>query len=185
MAGIDRRFARNGGILVLAAVGVLGIINKWEDGGKKVPDAGYVVYADKLAGGLPTTCNGITKHVATVPVVVGERWSKEKCDQQMAQAVERVQRGLANCLTYPGLTQNQLDSLSSFAWNVGVFQACSSSAVRLMNQGNVEAGCRAISQTPDGRPNWSMSGGRYVQGLYNRRLDETALCLKPSGPATR
>jgi len=33
-----------------------------------------VVYADKLAGGLPTVCKGITKWASPYPVVVGERW---------------------------------------------------------------------------------------------------------------
>ncbi|MNY75592.1 Lysozyme RrrD [compost metagenome] len=81
-------------------------------------------------------------------------------------------------MTYAGLTQNTFDALSSFAWNVGATAACGSRAVGLINQGRIVEGCNALSRTPDGKPNWSYAGGTFVQGLYNRRTEETKLCMK-------
>jgi hypothetical protein len=59
------------GSLVLASAATVSMLDKWEPA-KGKPGAELIVYADKLAGGLPTVCNGITKHVSTIPVIVGE-----------------------------------------------------------------------------------------------------------------
>ena len=83
-------FPHLAGSLILASAAVVGgkgLLDRWEPA-KGSPDAHLVVYADKLAQGLPTVCNGITKHVATIPVVVGEKWTQEMCNQQEEQALQ-------------------------------------------------------------------------------------------------
>lgn len=180
----DRRLARNGGVLVLASAALIAFIGDWED--KRKPDGSTdtVVYADRLAKGLPTVgCYGITKHVTGEPVIVGDVWSHERCERVLGEALQNPQYGILNCISYKGLTQNQFDAFSSFAWNVGVTAACGSRAAGLMDEGRVVEACNAISRTPAGKPNWSNSGGVFVQGLYNRRLAETKMCLVPSVPA--
>ncbi|WP_159990788.1 lysozyme [Pelistega ratti] len=137
----------------------------------------YVVYADKLAGGLPTVCKGITKWTSPYPVVVGERWSKEKCDAVEKQVTVETQQKLAMCIRNQGITQHVFDALSSHAHNVGVNATCQSRAVRLINAGKIKAGCDALAHGADGKPVWSYANGRFVQGLYNRRLAERELCL--------
>lgn len=164
---------RGGAVVLLVSVTLTGFLHKWEDGGQTK----FIVYADKLAGGLPTACNGITAAVSPYPVVVGEVWSQEKCDAAQEHVVSTTQQGLAKCLTGP-VTQNAFDALTSHAHNFGVGATCGSTAVKLINAGQLAAGCRAISTRPDGSPNWSNVGPTFYRGLHNRRLDETALCLR-------
>ncbi|MFU1966029.1 lysozyme, partial [Bordetella bronchiseptica] len=63
------------GVLVLASAGVMDFLGRWEGQGQQV------VYADRLARGLPTVCKGVTKHTSPYPVVVGDYWSPERCEQ--------------------------------------------------------------------------------------------------------
>lgn len=160
-------------------------IDKWEnphDGRDK-----HEVYADKLANGLPTACNGITSHVTDEEVIVGDVWSAQKCERVTKQVLEKTQLTLAGCLERP-VPQNVFDALTLMAHNVGVGNVCVSVALGLINLGRTDTGCRAIAYTPAGAPNWSFTVKRgadgqrvktFVQGLHNRRIDEMKLCLKP------
>lgn len=166
--------------LVLVQDDLVSFISKWEG-------RGTTVYADKLAGGLPTACGGVTKHTSPIPVVVGDVWPEEVCQEIIGNVIKKTQLSLVDCLK-PGVPQNPFNALSSHAHNFGVSATCSSKAVELINAGKIREGCESLSKTPSGKPNWSsVKTGRivdgkpefkFVQGLYNRRLAETALCLK-------
>lgn len=160
-----------GGAIAVATPFLLSFLGKWE--GRE-----YVVYADRLAGGLPTVCKGITKWTSPYPVIVGERWSPDKCTEVETLVTARTQQQLARCVTNQNITQNVFDALSSHAHNVGVSATCNSRAVRLINAGNIKGGCDALAHAPNGKPVWSYAGGKFVPGLYNRRIAERALCLK-------
>lgn len=153
---------------------LMSFLEKWESSGNRV----LVVYADKLAGGLPTVCDGLTRHVTSTPIIVGERWTDEKCDTEQRAAVVMVQHQLAPCIKWP-VSQNTMDSLSSNSWNVGAPSTCKGRALSLINQGRLAEGCEALAHASDGRPVWSYANGKFVLGLYNRRLDEVEVCLKP------
>ena len=173
-------FPHLAGSLILASAAVVGgkgLLDRWEPA-KGSPDAHLVVYADKLAQGLPTVCNGITKHVATIPVVAGEKWTQEMCNQQEEQAVAKIQDSLAQCFKVLP-PQSVFDAATSHAWNFGVGKTCSSAAMKHWNQGNYKLGCQLIAYQYDGTtPNWSFSDGKFVKGLHNRRVDEMQTCLK-------
>ncbi len=170
-----------GTALQAASPALLGFLQKWESGRTRV----LVVYPDKLAGGLPTVCNGLTRHVTDTPIIAGERWTQEKCEAEEAAAVARVQRQIAPCFKLPP-AQAVFDMASSHAWNLGAAATCGSGAMAAWNRGEWEAGCRRISRGDDGRVVWSFTtkyvGGKktlvFVQGLANRRADETRTCLK-------
>jgi lysozyme len=170
-------FPHLAGTLILASTSAIYLLHKWEPARGK-PDAHLFVYADKLAGGLATVCSGITKHVATIPVVVGDKWTQEMCDQQEEQALAKVQTTLAMCFkTLP--PQSVFDAATSHAWNFGVNKTCGSEAMKQWNFGNMRLGCQLIAFEYDGKtPNWSFVGKRFEQGLQNRRIDEKNLCLK-------
>lgn len=171
-----RYFPHLAGSLVLASAATVGMLNKWEPA-KSSPDAHLVVYADKLAGGLGTVCSGITKHVATIPVVVGDKWTPEMCLEQESQALEKVQSDLVKCFkTLP--PQSTFDAATSHAWNFGASKTCGSAAMRQWNLQNYSVGCRLIAYDYKGNPNWSFASGKFVQGLHNRRIDEMNLCMK-------
>lgn len=165
-----------GATLVLGSATYLGMLGKWEDGAQA--GKGRAVYPDHIARNLPTACYGITRHVTPIPVIVGDYWSPEKCDEVIRAVVEVGQAYLARCIKAP-VTQNMFDALSSMGHNVGEANVCVSQAVGAINAGKFDAGCRLIAFRPDGRPNWSISDGKFVQGLHNRRIDEMKLCLKP------
>lgn len=161
------------GGLSLASVALLGFLATWEGGGRN----GMTVYPDALANGLPTTCYGITRRVTDEPVIVGEVWSKEKCDRVMSVALGHVQTKVLDCLTHRP-PQGVFDAMSSLAWNVGYRRACNSQSMRYINTADYETGCKLLSNTFSGKPNWSYASGQFIQGLYNRRQAERDnLCL--------
>jgi len=160
-----------GGATVLAASpALMDFLGRWEGQGQ------YVVYADKLAGGLPTVCKGITKHTSQYPIVVGERWSPKKCRAEEERIVLETQINLQRCVTHP-VPQGVWDKLTSHAHNFGWPKTCGSESVAAINAGDLERGCDLLAYKPDGSPNWSHVGEQYIQGLHNRRKAERAECL--------
>jgi GH24 family phage-related lysozyme (muramidase) len=179
-----RYFPHLAGSLVLVAGSLVTFMGAWESG----PKLQLTVYADKLAGGLPTVCNGLTRHVTKTPIVVGERWTEEKCHAEEYAALERVQVSLAQCFRRLP-PQPVFDMASSHAWNNGAPNTCSSVAMQAWNAGDWELGCRRLSKSDEGRYVWSsvrtgrmLPNGKpemkFVQGLANRRADETKTCLE-------
>lgn len=160
-----------GGASVLAASPMLmSFLERWEGGGQ------YVVYADKLAGGLPTVCKGITRYTSPYPVVLGERWSKEKCEEVERQVVLETQVQLQRCVT-EAIPQGVFDALTSHAHNFGWPRTCASESVKVINAGDTARGCDLLAYKPDGTTNWSHVGTQFIQGLHNRRKAERELCL--------
>lgn len=168
-----------GASLVAGSPFLMGFLQKWESGKARV----QVVYADKLAGGLPTVCNGLTRHVTSTPIKVGERWSAEKCEFEERAAVAAVQQDLAPCFKRPP-SQMVFDMATSHAWNLGPAATCGSGAMAAWNRGQWAQGCQRIARGDDGTLVWSytcktVAGERqctFVQGLANRRADEAATC---------
>lgn len=179
MADKTRYFPHLAGSLVLTSTALLGFLGKWE--GEKV----YTVYPDRLAGGLPTVCRGLTRHVTSTPIIVGERWSAEKCEREELAAIERLQLQLAQCFKRLP-PQAVFDMATSHGWNQGASATCGSLAMQAWNAGQWELGCHRISKSDGGRPVWSFTShidpktGKkvyvFVQGLANRRGDETSYC---------
>lgn len=166
-----RTILRFGAPLVIASAGLLAFLTTWEDGDKAQP----IVYADPLVG-IATACGGITEWTSPVPVIVGDYWSAEKCREVKTYVVTNTQLTLVECLTRPP-PQKVFDALTSHAHNFGVRATCASRAVGLINDGRLEAGCDAIAHRPDGTPAWSYVDGKYIRGLYRRRLAERQMCL--------
>jgi GH24 family phage-related lysozyme (muramidase) len=160
--------------LVVASASILGAMSQWE--GDET-----TVYADKLAGGLPTVCSGHTDW----KMKVGSQVSEDECSHIRAADAAKYGLAIIQCsghtADHPVLNQHQFDALTLFAINVGVANACGSRAMALIKAGDAAAGCDAIAQGPDGTPVWSYTnhGARFVRGLYNRRLFERAWCLEP------
>lgn len=152
--------------VAVAAVSLLTFVAGWEGDER-------TAYADKLAYGLPTVCNGHTGP----DVRVGDVWTKAQCDSVLVRNLEKHGSGLLKCVTVP-LNQNQFDALSSWTFNVGVGAACGSTLVKLLNQGQYVLACEQL-------PKWNRAGGKEVRGLSNRRTAEKALCLKPMAPIER
>lgn len=178
-----------GGVVTILVAGVLllggspflmDFLAKWESSGRTV----LTVYADRLAGGLPTVCDGLTRHVTSTPIIVGQVWTLEKCQAETQAAVIRVQRQLAGCFKRAP-SQMVFDMATSHAWNNGAGATCNSLAMQAWNRGDWELGCRRLAMSDAGKPVWSyvckIEGGErvchFVQGLANRRNDEWQHCV--------
>lgn len=177
-----------GGRLLLGSVAAVAIIGLWE-GGKEV-DGSSVVYADRLAQNTPTVCAGLTRHVTSTPIIIGQRWSAEKCLAEERRAIATVQAQLEKCLTRLP-PQSVFDAATSHAWNNGVPNTCSSAAMKSWNAGGWVLGCQRMAKSDSGKRVWSyvktgrIVGGkpeyRFVQGLANRRDSEVKLCMQDVG----
>ncbi|WP_395599139.1 lysozyme [Pseudomonas sp. A1437] len=166
------------GAIALASTPLVIFLGTWEGNGQNT------VYADKLAGGLPTVCKGITRFTSSYPVVVGDYWSPAKCAEVEQLVIRKTQLQLAECITNPNVGQTTFDALTSHGHNFGVTSTCASRAVALINAGRIAEGCKALAWAPDGKtPVWAFvtdakGQKRFIPGLHNRRLAESRLCAE-------
>ena len=153
-------------VAALTGAGALAELERWEGNILRV-------YADNLAGGIPTRCAGDTNH--SMPV--GTRLTSDQCAEINKRTLVSYGARVLACTNWEHLTPNRLIGLTMFAVNVGVSGACNSQAFKAINRGDIQAGCDLLATRPDGKPNWSYASGVYVQGLQNRRQGERVLCL--------
>ena len=122
-------------------------------------------YPDPATGGKPwTVCYGHTEGVRP-----GDRFSLAECKELLREDLGVYASGIEQCVKVP-LPDERWVALVSFAYNVGVKAACSSSVVRLINAGRTRDGCNALLQ-------WNRAAGIVFPGLTKRRQREQALCL--------
>jgi lysozyme len=153
-----------GRVIAVSVVGGLTLVGSLVVGGpelvahlQQLEGSPTVVYADKLAYGVPTVCGGHTDW----SMRVGQVYDRAFCDRLDAKTATEYGLAIVECIGADKLNQNSLDGMTLFAVNVG------------------KDGCRAISRGPNGQRVWITSGGKPRKGLANRRDFETALCLKP------
>lgn len=151
---------RRGSALAIAGASLMTFVALWEGDER-------TAYADRLAYGVPTVCNGHTGP----DVKVGDVWTKEQCDAILVKNIEKHGQGLLQCIDVV-LNQHQYDALTAWAFNIGVGAACSSTLVKVLNAGRYTDACNQLLR-------WNRAGGRVVKGLTNRRMAERDLCLKP------
>ena len=112
-----------------------------------------------------TVCNGYTGK----DIVKGKVYTKAECKFLLEKELKIHANGILKCITVP-LSQHQFDAFTLFAYNVGVGAFCSSKTVlQPLNKGNYQQAC-------DGLLRWTYADGKYVKGLYNRRVYERAMC---------
>lgn len=119
--------------------------------------------------GVKTVCAGITGP----DVVWGKTYSNRECRNLLEKHIKIHGKYVENAVTYPIAPETRA-ALISFSYNVGGSAMRKSTAVRLINRGKVEQGCKAL-----GLWNKATVNGRKVviKGLVNRRNEEIKLCL--------
>jgi lysozyme len=122
--------------------------------------------------GVLTVCNGYTG----ADIEKNKKYTKEECTALLKKELGEHAEGILKCINVP-LTQYEFDAYTLFAYNVGVAGACKSRAFSLLNSYRREDACKALAYAPDGKPTWSYAGGKFVQGLHNRRKYEMNMCL--------
>lgn len=124
-------------------------------------------------GGVPTVCTGITGK----DVVMNKIYTIPECQKLLTKQIQLKQPALLKCINVP-IKQSEYDAYTIMAFNIGTGAFCGSSTVKQVNLGNHLAACKLIATTPAGKPNWSFVNGKFIQGLYNRRVIERDMCLK-------
>jgi GH24 family phage-related lysozyme (muramidase) len=134
---------------------LIGLVATWE---------GLRTTAYQDIVGIWTVCYGETKGVKK-----GDKYTPEQCKSKLAHEIGEYEARLNKCMTRP-LSDGERIALVSLSYNAGTGAVCKSTAMRLMNQGKRKEGCYALLK-------WSYAGGKFVQGLHNRRQAERKLCL--------
>ena len=85
----------------------------------------------------------------------------------LAQDVTPAEEAVNKAVTVP-ISQNQFDTLVSFAFNVGCGGFRSSTALKMVNQGRYD-------DVPGWLAKWNRAGGKVCDGLIVRRRNEIKL----------
>lgn len=153
-----RRTIISGSVLALALSITIPQIQKFE--GLK-----HTTYPD--IGGVLSICNGHTGP----DVRVNTYYTTDQCYQITQKDTTKAAKGVL--AASPGLSNHiyQLAAAISFSYNVGVGTYDNSSVARDFNAGNYSQGCSDLMR-------YTYAGGKYSQGLYNRRKAEYQICMK-------
>lgn len=139
----------------------------YESGGKHIGKP----YRD--VGGVWTVCDGYTgKDIDPKKI-----YSVAECKTITDKAIAEHGKGVLNCVAVP-ISQKEYEAYTSFAYNVGVNAFCGSNILKTLNSGNRRMACQGLYVHPNGKPAWSHVGGKYYQGLQNRRLSEYKTCMQ-------
>lgn len=144
----------------VAAVGAaaIALITAWE-GIRTRP------YKDSV--GVLTVCVGETKDVRP-----GDVYTVEQCKAMLVKRLDVFEAGIRKCLRNPDAVPDGAYVASiSLAYNIGVPAYCGSSIRRKLDAGDVRGACDAFRL-------YTKAGGKFLQGLANRREAERAVCLK-------
>ena len=114
--------------------------------------------------GVWTVCYGYTHGVKR-----GDVYTPAECKTKLVEELVDFNRRLEPCIKR-NISDGERVALVSLAYNAGVGSVCKSTALRLINQGKRKEGCDALLK-------WSYAGGKFVQGLHNRRKAEREICL--------
>jgi lysozyme len=94
--------------------------------------------------------------------------TKERADALFKIVADDFAKRVVPLIKKP-VTQNQFNSIVSFAFNLGVRALQNSTLLRLLNNNPNDANIAKEFLK------WNKAGGRVVQGLTNRRIKESAL----------
>jgi lysozyme len=143
-------------------------IAKWE-GKRNDP------YVDAV--GVLTVCFGETENVER------RRYSDEECLALLNKSNLKHANKAEKCvpLNTPPLTRAMIQS---FAYNTGADNFCSTGLARKLNAGDAWGACAEMSRWVKGKAKRlsdcmgprDAKGKCTIRGLYNRRLEERALC---------
>lgn len=154
----------------------LSIIKKWEGYHTKLADGSCKAYPDPLSGGVPWTIGyGSTRNMDTGSAVVSgliideptaHRWLETEANNMAKSLQSKYPTAVFN--------QNQLDALTSLAYNIGIggFGETLSAKIKEQNW-------KAVADT---MMLYINKGSNVEAGLTARRKDECALLLKNTAP---
>lgn len=117
--------------------------------------------------GVWTIGTGTTVYPNGQRVKQGDKCTQAQANQYFYNDLQRFVN-IVNTLVKVSLTQNQFNAIVSFVYNVGATAFANSTLLKKLNAGDYQGASAQF-------PLWSYSGGKYSQGLNNRRIKEQQL----------
>lgn len=129
----------------------------------------HVSYRDIV--GVLTVCVGHTGP----DVVVHKVYTQTECDKLTEQDATKAANGVLKYSPHLIYHPMQLASAISFSYNIGVEGYGKSVVAADFNRGDFQAGCSALFK-------YEYAGGKYSEGLANRRAQEYTVCVSTLTP---
>jgi lysozyme len=120
-----------------------------------------------VPGDVPTLGFGTTEGVK-----MGDKTTPTKALARALSDVQKYEGALKTCVKVP-LHQHEYDAYLSLAYNIGPTAFCTSTLVRLLNDGRYSEACDQILR-------WNRFKGEPLRGLTIRRQKEHRQCLGES-----
>lgn len=117
-----------------------------------------------VEGDVPTIGFG-----STAGVQMGDKITVEEGLRRLALDVDDAESTITHCVKVP-LAQREYDVYTSFAFNVGEAQFCSSTLVKKLNAGDYSGACAELKR-------WVYVKGEKIPGLVKRREAEYKACM--------
>lgn len=117
-----------------------------------------------VEGDVPTIGFGSTHGVE-----LGDKITVEEGLRRLALDVNDAESTITRCVKVP-LAQREYDVYTSFAFNIGEAQFCSSTLVKKLNAGDYSGACAELKR-------WVYVKGEKIPGLVNRREAEYKACM--------
>lgn len=122
-----------------------------------------------VPGDVPTIGFGTTDGVKS-----GDKITPTQALVRALADIQRFEGAIKRCVTVP-LHQHEYDAYTSLAYNIGGGAFCSSTLVRVLNQGQYAEACRQILR-------WDRFNGAPLRGLTVRRQAEFKKCMGEGTP---
>lgn len=140
----------------------------------------YVAKRDRIGTGHPITwCHGETT-VDDPTVKVGQRFTKQQCDESLKKKLPKYLNEVGPCVHVP-VPVKSMAALLDAAWNAGSGRVCHSPMVARINAGNVRGACDAFDKwivRSDGQERYGLIARRAGEKHGDTRKSERALCLE-------
>lgn len=149
-------------LVAIAVAAILPHIQQ-EEGTKNVP------YRDIV--GVLTVCTGHTGP----DVVPNKFYPASQCAQLTQQDLNKAASGVLKYTPTLRYHPLQLASAISFSYNIGIGAYGTSSVARDFNNGEFKTACQDMLK-------YTYAGGKYSQGLANRRNQEYTICVSTLTP---
>lgn len=156
------------GALAFSAIGLVALVQ----------DEGYTDRAViPVPGDVPTVGFGTTTNPDGTPVKMGDTTTPPKALARALTDINKFEGALKQCVHVP-LHQHEYDFAVKWSYNIGSQAFCTSTLVRLWNEGRYEEGCETVVW-------WYKAGGgrdcrdkaNNCYGLVLRRERERKECL--------
>lgn len=116
--------------------------------------------------GILTSCFG---HVGE-ELKEGQKFTEEQCLTQFAEDLVLHDQKMMKYILVP-LSDEERAAYLSFTYNVGVGAFSKSTLLKKLNKLDRIGACNELTR-------WNKAGGRVLNGLTKRRVEEKELCLK-------